>query len=68
MADKKNYWFLVFVLRIVAERCFGNNQVLAYQKMKDSGAFKHFADNYDVLHTQGEEYLMDIVQKFIKVV
>ena len=37
----------------------------AWVIFKESGADKYVIDNYDLLHTQGLEYVLDDVQRFI---
>ena len=38
----------------------------AWTVFKESDADKYIIDNYDLLHTQGLEYLLDNIQRFIK--
>ena len=37
----------------------------AWVIFKESGADKYVIDNYDLLHTQGLEYVLDEIQRFI---
>ncbi len=37
----------------------------AWVKFKESSADKYVIDNYDLLHTQGLEYVLDDIQRFI---
>ena len=37
----------------------------AWVLFKDSGADKYITDNYDLLHTQGLDYILDDIQRFI---
>ena len=37
----------------------------AWVIFKESGADKYILDNYDLLHTQGLEYVLDDIQRFI---
>ena len=37
----------------------------AWVIFKESGADKYVIDNYDLLHTQGLEYVLDDIQRFI---
>ena len=38
----------------------------AWTIFKESGADDYVIENYDLLHTQGLEYLLDDIQRFIK--
>jgi predicted GH43/DUF377 family glycosyl hydrolase len=66
MANKENIWFLVFLIRIVAQKYYNDNQSLSYIELQQSGALNHFACHYDVLHTQSEDYVLDIAESFLK--
>ena len=37
----------------------------AWVIFKESGANEYVIDNYDLLHTQGLEYVLDDIQRFI---
>lgn len=37
----------------------------AWVKFKESSADEYVIDNYDLLHTQGLEYVLDDIQRFI---
>jgi hypothetical protein len=37
----------------------------AWVLFKESGADKYITDNYDLLHTQGLDYILDDIQRFI---
>ncbi|MDR1016694.1 MAG: DUF3791 domain-containing protein [Coriobacteriales bacterium] len=66
MSTSQNLWFLVFVIRIVAEAMFDDDQAKAYAELKGSGALQHFADHYDILHTQGDDYLLTVAKSYLK--
>ena len=38
----------------------------AWALFKESGADDYIVDNYDLLHTQGTEYVLDEIQRFIQ--
>ena len=40
--------------------------IRAWVLFKETGADKYVIDNYDLLHTQGLEYILDDIQRFIK--
>lgn len=37
----------------------------AWVLFKETGADEYVIDNYDLLHTQGMDYILDVVQRFI---
>ena len=39
--------------------------ISAWVLFKESGADEYITDNYDLLHTQGLEYVLDDIQRFI---
>ena len=39
--------------------------IRAWVLFKETGADKYVIDNYDLLHTQGLEYILDDIQRFI---
>lgn len=39
--------------------------IQAWVTLKETGADKYIIDNYDLLHTQGMEYILDDIQRFI---
>lgn len=41
------------------------NGMRAWLTFKESGADEYIIDNYDLLHTQGLEYILDDVQRYI---
>jgi hypothetical protein len=63
--DSRIYKFIVFCLE--QYRYF--KQITAIQALalfRQTGVFEYLADGYEVLHTQGRNWLMDDIQEFIE--
>ncbi|MCL2426320.1 MAG: DUF3791 domain-containing protein [Oscillospiraceae bacterium] len=57
---KKELDFAVFCVESVAER-LGINGAVVYEKLKHNSDLldKYIVENYEALHTQGKEYIVD---------
>ena len=45
--------------------CKGISGMRAWLLFKESGADEYIRDNYDLLHTQGLEYILDDIQRYV---
>ncbi len=59
--------FLVYVIELCAERYFGENKTMAYQRLKETGLLSFYEDTYDTSHTLSSEYILEeIKEKFVE--
>ena len=63
-APKEVFEFYAYCLENYATRK-GMSGMRAWLLFKESGADGYVIDNYDLLHTQGMEYVLDDIQRFI---
>ena len=62
---KEEFEFYVYCLEKYA-RFKNMSGIRAWSLFKESGADDYILRNYDLLHTQGTEYILDDIQKFIR--
>ena len=63
-SDSKIYKFIIFCL----EHYRNFRQITAIQALslfRQTGVFQYLVEGYDVLHTQGREYIVADIQDFI---
>jgi len=63
--DSKIYKFIIFCL----EHYRRLRQITAMQALllfRQTGVFQYLTEGYDVLHTQGKEYIIADIEDFIK--
>lgn len=69
MEDKIEYKineFIIFCIEVYKEE----NKITgkeAYDIFKKYGVLKYLHDGYDVLHTQGDNWLMDDINEFLRI-
>ena len=64
--DKKSMEFAVFMIHALADE-WGKPYGFVYKILNDSGILDDYiVQFYDVLHTLGEQYLVDDVTGFVK--
>lgn len=64
--DKKILEFTVFLIHALADT-WGRSYRHVYQVLNDSGILdSYIVPFYDVLHTQGKQYLVDDITEFVK--
>ena len=61
---KEVFEFYAYCLENYAT-CKGMSGMRAWLLFKESGADGYVIDNFDLLHTQGMEYVLDDIQRFI---
>ena len=61
---KEEFEFYVYCLEKYA-RFKNMSGIRAWSLFKESGADDYILRNYDLLHTQGTEYILDDIQRFI---
>ena len=61
---KEVFEFYTYCLESYATRK-GISGMRAWVIFKESGADEYIIDNYDLLHTQGIEYVLDDIQRFL---
>ena len=62
--DKTVFEFYTYCLENYATRKRMSG-ILAWVLFKETGADAYVTENYDLLHTQGLEYILDDIQRFI---
>ena len=62
--DKAVFEFYAYCLENYATRKQISG-IRAWTLFKETGADKYVVDNYDLLHTQGIDYILDDIQRFI---
>jgi hypothetical protein len=66
MCEKKELEFSVFILYSLAEK-WKKTPVEVYKILNSTGILDNYVIGcYDVLHTQGKEYLVDDITEFVK--
>ena len=64
--DKKTNDFVVFCMEIYkAEKNISGKEV--YELFEKYGVLKYLQDGYDMLHTQGDSWLINDIDKFLEV-
>ena len=64
--DKKTLKFAVFLIHALAED-WGRSYKYVYQVLNETGILdSYILSYYDVLHTQGEQYLVEDITEFVK--
>ncbi|MBQ9872237.1 MAG: DUF3791 domain-containing protein [Eubacterium sp.] len=64
--DKKTMQFTVFLIHALADE-WGKSYRSVYQVLNESGVLDgYIVPCYDVLHTQGKQYLVEDITEFIK--
>ena len=64
--DKKINDFVVFCMEIYkAEKNISGKEV--YELFEKYGVLKYLQDGYDMLHTQGDSWLISDIDKFLEV-
>jgi hypothetical protein len=66
MCEKKELEFSIFVLYSLADK-WRKTPVEVYKILNSTGILDNYVIGcYDVLHTQGKEYLVDDITEFVK--
>ena len=66
MCDKKELRFSIFILYSLAEK-WKMSPPEVYKILNSTGIFDHYVIKcYDVLHTQGKEYLVEDITDFAR--
>ena len=64
--DKKINDFVIFCME-----CYKSLKKLTgkevYELFENNGVFEYLRDGYDMLHTQGEQWLMNDIEEFIEI-
>ena len=64
--NKKINDFVVFCMEIYkAEKNISGKEV--YELFEKYGVLKYMQDGYDMLHTQGDSWLISVIDKFLEV-
>ena len=64
--DKQILEFTVFLIHALADN-WGSSYRYVYQVLNDSGVLdSYIVPFYDVLHTQGKQYLVEDITGFVK--
>ena len=63
--DKKISDFIIFCIEIYKyEKKINGEEV--YKIFENYGLLKYLSDGYDILHTQGEKWLLEDMNEFLK--
>ena len=64
--NKDTFPFVVYLIHACANR-WGSTPKKVYNVMKSSGCIdRYLVPHYEVLHTQGTDYLVDHIQEYMK--
>ena len=64
--DKKTLEFAVFIIHSLADE-WNNSYSYVYRVLNESGILdEYIIPCYDVLHTQGRQYLVDDITEFVR--
>ena len=59
--------FVVYLIHACANK-WNKSPKQVYMKMKEAGCIdKYLVPNYDILHTQGSNYLVDDIKKYLAI-
>ena len=65
--DESSMKFTVFMIHALAE-AWGISCGEVYRKLNQSGAIDNYlTPHYDVLHTLGEQYLIEDIEEYLKI-
>ena len=65
--DKESFSFVVYMIHTCADK-WGLSPAEVYEKLKRTGCISEYlVPFYDVLHTQGSNYVVEDIQKFLSV-
>ncbi|MBP5789486.1 MAG: DUF3791 domain-containing protein [Neisseriaceae bacterium] len=64
--NKETLSFSLFIIHAMANR-FNISPVAVYHKLKSTACLeKYIIPYYDILHTQGEDYLIQDIENYLK--
>jgi hypothetical protein len=58
--------FLIFIINAIAVTLFENNRQNAYTTLKSTKIFDYINQNWDVLHSQQPEYIIEDIKKMLE--
>ena len=64
-ANNKTFLFVVFCVERYAKK-HGITSMEAYSFFRKEGVFKFLTENFEALHSQGEQYILGEIASFIK--
>jgi hypothetical protein len=57
-------WFLVYYINVTANDMFEGDRYKAYSWLKTSGALGYLTSAFESLHSQGVDYVMEVIEEF----